>query len=162
GTAEAIVMVESGAQEISETTMVQALTQGHDAIKKIVALQVELRNRVGKPKRAVVKKTLDSALVSEIENSMGPALYEAMRKKGKLEMTARIREAGDAYAASIPEDDAEKRAAVTAVYDGLREKILRQEILGNGRRLDSRRFDEIRPITSEVGVLPRTHGSSLF
>jgi polyribonucleotide nucleotidyltransferase len=162
GTADAIVMVESGAQEITEAVMVQALTEGHAAIKKIVDLQVELRNRVGKPKRAVAKKTLEPALVSEIENAMGPALYEAMRKQGKLEMYARMKEVRDAFAASIPEDQLEKKAAVNAVYDGLREKILRQEILGNGRRLDSRRFDEIRPITSEVGVLPRTHGSSIF
>jgi polyribonucleotide nucleotidyltransferase len=162
GTADAIVMVESGAQEIPEATMVQALSEGHAAIKKIVALQVELRNRVGKPKRAVAKKALDQALVSEIENAMGPALYEAMRKQNKLEMYARMKEVRDAYAASIPEDQPEKKAAVNAVYDGLREKILRQEILGNGRRLDSRRFDEIRSITSEVGVLPRTHGSSIF
>jgi polyribonucleotide nucleotidyltransferase len=162
GTADAIVMVESGAQEIPEATMVQALSEGHAAIKKIVALQVELRNRVGKPKRAVAKKALDPALVSEIENAMGPALYEAMRKRNKLEMYAQMKEVRDAYAASIPEGDAEKKAAVNAVYDGLREKILRQEILGNGRRLDARRFDEIRPITSEVGVLPRTHGSALF
>jgi polyribonucleotide nucleotidyltransferase len=162
GTADAIVMVESGAQEVTEATMVQALSEGHAAIKKIVALQVELRNRVGKPKRAVAKKAIDPALVSDIENAMGPALYEAMRKKNKLEMYARMKEVRDAYAASVPEDQLEKKAAVNAVYDGLREKILRQEILGNGRRLDSRRFDEIRPITSEVGVLPRTHGSSIF
>jgi polyribonucleotide nucleotidyltransferase len=162
GTADAIVMVESGASEIPEATMVQALTEGHAAIKKIVALQVELRNRVGKPKRAVAKKEIDPALVADIENSMGPALYEAMRKKNKLEMYARMKEVRDAYAASVPEDQPEKKAAVNAVYDGLREKILRQEILGNGRRLDARRFDEIRPITSEVGVLPRTHGSSIF
>ncbi len=162
GTEDAIVMVESGASEIPEATMVQALTEGHAMIRKIVGLQKELRSRVGKPKRAVAKKTVDPALVSEIENSMGPALYEAMRKKGKLEMYARMKEVRDAYAAAIPEDQAEKKAAVNAVYDGLREKILRQEILGNGRRLDARRFDEIRGITSEVGVLPRTHGSSLF
>ena len=162
GTEDAIVMVESGASEIPEATMVQALTEGHAAIKQIVGLQKELRARVGKPKRAVAKKTIDPALVSEIENSMGPALYEAMRKKGKLEMYARMKEVRDAYAAAIPEDQPEKKAAVNAVYDGLREKILRQEILGNQRRLDARRFDEIRPITSEVGVLPRTHGSSLF
>ncbi len=162
GTEDAIVMVESGANEIPEATMVQALTEGHAAIKQIVALQKELRGRVGKPKRAVVKKTIDQALVSEIESAMGPALYEAMRKKGKLEMYARMKEVRDAFAASIPEDQADKKAAVNAVYDGLREKILRQEILGNGSRLDARRFDEIRQITSEVGVLPRTHGSSLF
>src|SRR5262249_47423741 len=162
GTEDAIVMVESGASEISEATMVQALTEGHNAIKQIVALQKQLRARVGKPKREVVKKQLDLALVSEIENGMGPALYQAMRKQNKLEMYAKMKEVRDAYLSSIPEDQAEKRAAVAPVYDGLREKILRQEILGNGARLDGRRFDEIRPITSEVGVLPRTHGSSLF
>src|SRR5262249_56025026 len=67
GTEDAIVMVESGASEMSEATMVQALTEGHNAIKQIVALQKQLRARVGKPKREVVKKQLDLALVSEIE-----------------------------------------------------------------------------------------------
>jgi polyribonucleotide nucleotidyltransferase len=73
-----------------------------------------------------------------------------------------MKEVRDGYLASIPEDQAEKRTAVGRVYDGLREKLLRREIFAEGRRLDARRFDEIRPITSEVGVLPRTHGSALF
>jgi polyribonucleotide nucleotidyltransferase len=85
-----------------------------------------------------------------------------MRKTNKLEMYARMKQVRDEYLAAIPEDQAAKRAAVAPVYDSLREKILRTEILVNGRRLDGRRFDEIRNITSEVGVLPRTHGSALF
>ncbi len=162
GTEEAIVMVESGAQEISEQTMVQALTAGHEAIKKIVQLQKDLRARVGKPKRAVVKKQIDPAIVGEIEAAMTEPLLAAMHKLDKLQMYASMKKVRDEYVASLPEDAAEKRAAVPAVYDGLREKLLRREILEHGRRLDGRKFDEIRKITSEVGVLPRTHGSALF
>src|SRR5712692_9224215 len=162
GTEDAIVMVDSGADGMSEAVMIQALVEGHAVIKQIVALQKELRTRVGKPKRTVVKKTVDPALAAEIEGTLKAPLYEAMRKTGKLEMYARMRAVRDEYLAGIPEDQTEKRAAVAPVYDSLREKILRTEILVNGRRLDGRRFDEIRNITSEVGVLPRTHGSALF
>ena len=162
GTADAIVMVESGAQEISEADMVRALTEGHAVIKQIVQLQHDLRGRVGKPKRVVAKKEVAAALKAEIEEGLAGPLIEAMRIRGKLECYARMKQVRDAYLATIPEDQVEKRGAVPAVYDGLREKLLRTEILGNGRRLDGRRFDEIRPITCEVGVLPRTHGSALF
>ncbi len=162
GTADAIVMVESGAQEISETEMVRALTEGHAVIKQIIQLQHDLRSQVGKPKRTVTKKVVDPALKAEIEGALGEPLYQAMRVTGKLECYAKMKQVRDGYVASIPEDQPEKRAAVPAVYDGLREKILRQEILGNGRRLDGRAFDQIRTITCEVGVLPRTHGSALF
>jgi polyribonucleotide nucleotidyltransferase len=162
GTADAIVMVESGAQELSETDMVRALTEGHAVIKQMCALQQQLRASVGKPKREVVKKTVNPELAAEMEATLAGPLLEAMRKTNKLEMYARMKQVRDEYAATLGEDQPEKRAAVAAVYDGLREKLLRNEILANGRRLDGRRFDEIRPITSEVGVLPRTHGSSVF
>jgi polyribonucleotide nucleotidyltransferase len=162
GTEDAIAMVESGAQEITEAEMVRALQEGHDAIKKIVAMQKELRSRVGKPKRAVAKKEVEPALRAEIEGALAGPLLDAMRTVGKLECYSRMKAVRDAYLAAVPEDQAEKRAAVPAVYDGLREKLLRSEILLKGRRLDGRRFDEIRSITSEVGVLPRTHGSALF
>ena len=162
GTEEAIVMVESGAHELPEAEMVRALVEGHNAIKQIIQLQKELRARVGKPKRAVVKKEIEAGLRHEIESALAGPLLEAMRTPGKLESYARMKAVRDAYLASIPEEQAERRAAVAPVYDALREKLLRTEILVNGRRLDGRRFDEIRPIHSEVGVLPRTHGSALF
>jgi polyribonucleotide nucleotidyltransferase len=161
GTEDAIVMVEAGASEISEADMVRALSEGHAVIKQICRLQKQLREACGKPKRAVVKKEIPAALRSEIENAMAGPLLDAMRLPGKLASYAKMKEIRDAYVASLG-DDAEKKAAVPAVYDGLREKLLRSEILLNNRRLDGRRFDEIRPITCEVGVLPRTHGSALF
>ncbi len=162
GTADAIAMVESGAQELAEADMVRALVAGHEEIRRIVALQEELRRRVGKPKRTFVKKTVDPALVTHIEGALREPLLQAMRLRGKLFSYAAMKRVRDEYAASLGEDQADKRAALPAVYDGLREKLLRGEILQNGRRLDGRRFDEIRSITSEVGVLPRTHGSALF
>jgi len=162
GTEDAIVMVESGAEELSEADMVRALTEGHAVIKQICALQKQLRQAVGRPKREVKKKAVEASLQAEIEAAMAGPLLEAMRKTNKLEMYARMKQVKDEFVATLGEDQADKKAAVPAVYDGLREKLLRTEILVNGRRLDGRRFDEIRPITSEVGVLPRTHGSSLF
>ena len=162
GTEDAIVMVESGAQELSEADMVRALTEGHAVIKQICALQKQLRQLAGKPKREVKKKVLDAGLQAEMEASLAGPLLEAMRKTNKLEMYARMKQVRDEYAATLGEDQADKKAILPAVYDALREKLLRTEILVNKRRLDGRRFDEIRPITSEVGVLPRTHGSALF
>jgi polyribonucleotide nucleotidyltransferase len=155
-------MVEAAANEVSEKVMVEALAEGHGAIKQIVEKQKHLRERVGKPKRSFTKKQSDPQVVAEIEGALAGPLAEAMRVKGKLESYARMKQVRDEYLAGLSEEDEAKRAAVSSVYDGLREKILRREIFETGRRLDGRSFDEIRPISCEVGVLPRTHGSALF
>jgi polyribonucleotide nucleotidyltransferase len=162
GSEDAIVMVESWANEITEAEMVQALSEGHAAIKQIVQLQKQLRQVVGKPKRVFVKKELDAAVVAEVERALAAPLLAAMQIKGKLENYAKIKEVRDTYLASIPEDQLEKRATAKAAFEVLRENVFRKEILESRKRLDGRRFDEIRNITSEVGVLPRTHGSALF
>ena len=162
GTEDAIVMVESGAQEISEAEMVQALTEGHAAIKRIVAMLKDLRAKAGKPKWEVKKKAYDPAWLAEAEQFMAGRLLEAMRHSGKIESYALMKKVKDDYLATIPETEVEKRLAVPALYEALREKIMRWEILENRRRPDGRRFDQIRAINGEVGVLPRTHGSALF
>jgi len=162
GTEDAIVMVEASAQEVTEAVMTQALVEGHAVITQIVALQKELRAKAGKPKRALVKKTIDPSLVAAIEGALTEPLLAAVRHKGKIESYARMKKVKDDYVASLTEAQADLRAAVPAVYDLLREKLLKREIFANGHRLDGRRFDEVRQITSEVGVLPRTHGSALF
>jgi polyribonucleotide nucleotidyltransferase len=162
GTEDAIVMVESGAQEISEEVMVRALVEGHAAIKQIVALQKQLQQKAGKQKWSFAKKEMDAGFVSWAEEQMAAPLLTAMQMKGKLESYAAMKKVKDDLLARLPEAEADKKAMVPAVYDGLREKIMRREILENGRRHDGRKFDEIRNITGEVGVLPRTHGSALF
>ncbi len=162
GTEDAIVMVEASAHEVTEDVLAGALVEGHNVIKQIVALQRDLRARVGKPKRPFAKKEVDPAIVAEIEGALAEPLLAAARIKGKIESYAQMKKVKDAYVASIPEDQPEKKAAFASVYDGLREKLLKREIFVNGHRLDGRRFDEVRAITCEVGVLPRTHGSALF
>jgi polyribonucleotide nucleotidyltransferase len=165
GTEQAIVMVECGAQEVSEQVMVQALSEGHAVIKQIVQLQNELRERCGKPKRPFEKKPVEEALRVEIEAALESPLLEAMKlsgSAGKLASYAKMKEVRDAYLASLGDEQADKRASVAAVYDGLREKLLRREVLESRCRLDGRSFDQIRPIHCEVGVLPRTHGSAVF
>jgi polyribonucleotide nucleotidyltransferase len=162
GSEDAIVMVEAGAQQLPEAEMIRSLVEGHRVIREIIALQKQLRERVGKAKRAVARKQLDPALAASIEGALAEPLLAAMKTPGKLAMYAKMKEVRDAYLAAVPEPEAERRAAVPAVYDALREKLLRAEVLGNGRRLDGRRFDEVRAISCEVGVLPRTHGSALF
>jgi len=162
GTEDAIVMVEAAANEVSEAVMAQALVEGHNVIRQIVAMQKDLRARVGKPKRPFAKKEIAPEVVAAIESALTEPLVAAMRAKGKLESYAQMKKVKDEYLASIPEDQAEKKAAFGAVYDALREKLLKREIFERGQRLDGRRFDEVRPITCEVGVLPRTHGSALF
>jgi polyribonucleotide nucleotidyltransferase len=162
GTADAIVMVEAGAKELPEAQMAEALAEGHAVIKTIVALQQELREKAGRPKRTVAKAEVDPGLRTEVEGAMEAPLVEAMRMRGKIASYQRMKQVRDECLAAIPAEETAKRAAIPLIYDGLREKILRREILEHGRRLDGRRFDEIRTITSEVGVLPRTHGSAVF
>jgi polyribonucleotide nucleotidyltransferase len=155
-------MVEAGANEITEAEMLRALEEGHAVIKQIVALQRELRDKLGKPKRPVVKKEIESGFAGWAEQEMAGPLLEAMRIKGKIESYARMKQVKEEFLARVPETEPEKRAQVSAVYEILREKIMRREILEHKRRHDGRRFDEIRQITGEVGVLPRTHGSAVF
>jgi polyribonucleotide nucleotidyltransferase len=162
GTEDAIVMVESGAHEITEEVMVKALAEGHAVIKKIVALQKQLQQTAGKPKWTFTKKEVDPGFVSWAEEQMAAPLLAAMQMKGKLESYAAMKKVKDDLVARLPEAEADKKALVPGVYEGLREKIMRREILEQGRRHDGRRFDEIRPIHCEVGVLPRTHGSAVF
>jgi polyribonucleotide nucleotidyltransferase len=138
GTEDAIVMVESGAQELTEDEMVRALSEGHAVIRQLVQMQKDLRQRVGKPKRAVVRKAQDEGFVSWVESMMSAPLLEAMKTPGKLESYAKMKQVKDDFIAKLPDTETEKRAAVPGIYEALREKIMRQEILDNGRRPDGR------------------------
>jgi polyribonucleotide nucleotidyltransferase len=165
GTEDAIVMVESGAQEITEAEMVKALEEGHNVIKQIVALQKDLRTKAGKEKRAFEKAPLDESLVAEINGLVKDKLRAAMRTAGKLNYQNALKKVKVELTAALAEKqaaDPQRYAALPAVWDSIRERALRDEILEHGTRFDGRKFDEIRNIHSEVGVLPRTHGSALF
>jgi polyribonucleotide nucleotidyltransferase len=162
GSREAIMMVEAGAKEATEEEMVGALDAAHTAIKGIVAVIEDLRREHGKPKKAAPAKTIDADFAREVEAKAYGPLAEAMRIKDKLDNYRQMDAALAALVASYPEDAPEKRSDAKAVFKGLKEKVMRDEILERGQRLDGRRFDEIRPVWIETGVLPRVHGSAVF
>jgi polyribonucleotide nucleotidyltransferase len=162
GSSDAIVMVEAGAREVTEEEMVGALQAGHDAIKQIVTAIDDLAREVGRPKLQVAKKTIGHEFYREVEEKIYVPLSEAMRIRGKIENYDRVDQLLEELIASFPEGEVERRVEAKAIFKELKEKVLRDEVLERGKRLDGRAFDEIRPITIEVGVLPRTHGSAVF
>src|SRR3954451_6634499 len=163
GTQEAILMVEAGAQEVSEQEILDALDIAHGEIKKICAAQVELREKAGKPKAEVEVPKVDESLLSEVKDKFGDAIKEATSVEDKLDRqdaTKRVEE--QVLEAFGGEDDPEKRAAAQLAFDKLEKDTIRRRIAVDKKRPDGRSAEEIRPISIEVGVAPRTHGSALF
>ena len=162
GSKDAIVMVEAGAKEVSEEEILKALDLAHDAIREIIAGIEALAKEAGHSKREIEKKEIDPAVVSDVERKAYGPLSVAMQIKDKLENYEKVDQVLADLLAGYPEDDDTGRAAAKAIFKDLKEKVMKDEALERGRRLDGRKFDEIRPITIEVGVLPRTHGSTVF
>ena len=162
GSRDAIVMVEAGAQEVSEDEMLRALEAGHAAIKEIVATIDEMASAVGKTKQQVAAKVIGTEFYREVEEKVLVPLSEAMRIRGKLENYERVDQVLEDLVASLPEEEVERRVDAKHIFKELKEKVLRDEVLERGQRLDGRRYDQIREIWSEVGVLPRVHGSAVF
>jgi len=164
GTEEAIVMVEAGAQEVSEAIMVEALMLAHKEINRLCRWQKELYKALGIEKRAVEAPILNEEMVGEIERNYAERLRAALDTTGQEKRTSYA--AVDALKKEVvegyPADEPEKRQMAKKVFDRLKEKIFRDDILNQRRRPDGRRFSEIRAINCEVGWLPRTHGSALF
>ena len=164
GTEEAISMVEAGAKEVDEETMLEALGIAHDEIRRICAVQTELRERVGKPKWEVDAVGVDEKLLAKIEKAAGKDLAEAAREQAKLARHDKIAAVRAAAAEKILGDDpdAEAAAAFSTAFDALEKRLIRERIAVDKERPDGRKADEIRPISCEVRVLPRVHGSGLF
>lgn len=164
GTEDAIVMVEAAAREISEASMSDAIQYAHGEIRKIVAAEKELFAKLGIKKRQVPPPARDEALYREVEEKIGSALHEAMdtSKRGKLESQRLIDEIQKNLIEAYPEEDEKKRLTAAQYFIEVEEKLFRQDALLHRRRQDRRPFDQVRPITCEVGLLPRTHGSALF
>ncbi len=164
GSDEAIVMVEAGAFEVSEETVVDALAFGHEQVKKIVGAIRELYKLVNPTKQTVTPPAFDETLAREIEKSCGERLHDALdtAKYPKLESYSRIDAIKKEIKATIPEDDENKMKLAMRAFERLREKYFREDMLVRRRRPDARPFDQIRKITCETGLLPRVHGSALF
>ena len=164
GSEDAIMMVESGALEVSEETVVEALEFGHAQVKKIVAAIKELHAQL-KPNKVVVEPwPFDQAIYDTLKKTIGADLKDALNteKHPKKESYHLVDELKAKVAEAIPEEDEEKLKLTKRAFDRLKEDIFRDEILNVRRRPDGRAFDKIRKITCEVGLLPRVHGSALF
>jgi polyribonucleotide nucleotidyltransferase len=166
GMEDGIVMVESGANEVSEEVMVEALNFGHQAIKQIIQLQKELYAKIQPVKMAVEPPKADPAIDKKIEQELRASLEDALdtHTHPKLESYALVDAAKKKLAELFPEvaDDAEKLGMVKRSFNALKEKIFRDQILHKRQRPDKRDFKTIRPIWIETGMLPRTHGSAVF
>jgi len=164
GTADGIVMIESGAKEVSEEVVVDAIEFGHTEIKKICAAINDLRHRVGKKKREVTPPEFDQAYYDALKKKVGVELSDALdtKKHPKAESATLVKDIKKKLQAEIPEDDEKALAKLKQYYETLRERIFREEVIEKKHRPDGRAFDEIREIWIEAGVLPRTHGSAIF
>src|SRR5580704_7327833 len=170
GTSDGIVMIESGAKEISEEKVVDAIEFGHTEIKKICAAINDLRNKVGKPKRKVEPPVFDEAYYEALKVKAGAAVADALdtKKHPKAESYTLVKDIKKKLAAELVPQTGDAKEIETAkrkldhYYETLRERIFRDQVINHRQRPDARAFDEIRDIWIEAGVLPRTHGSAIF
>jgi polyribonucleotide nucleotidyltransferase len=170
GTDDAILMVEAGATEITEAELLDALDIAHTEIRKLCAAQRELAERAGKTKIEVEVPVVDEGLYEEIRQSHGEQLDEATQVEDKLARQDATKEVEEAVLAKYALSDGEtadavepeRRADVQRAFDKLEKDIIRRRIAVDKRRPDGRSADEIREVSCEVGIAPRTHGSALF
>ncbi|MGB8260085.1 MAG: polyribonucleotide nucleotidyltransferase, partial [Terracidiphilus sp.] len=164
GHKDGIVMIESGAKEETEEVILGAIEFAHEEIKKIVAAIEQLVAVAGKTKLVVAAPEFDEAYYAELKAKIGARLADALDTKthGKTESYALIKKIKDELAAELPADDPAAKKKLAHYYEALRERLFREQVTHDRIRPDRRAFDEIRQITIETGVLPRTHGSALF
>jgi len=167
GTADAILMVEAGSLEVSEDVVVQALLLGQEEIKKLVELQLKLRDAAGAPpeKMPFTPAAHDPELKRVLEQEYLEQLREAMLVSGKFEKEDAIkavRALAFAEFAEFASPGKDRKKEISGIFGDMEKREARRMIAEEGRRVDGRKLDEIRPITGEVGLLPRTHGSALF
>jgi polyribonucleotide nucleotidyltransferase len=162
GSRTGVVMVEGGGDVVSEADMLEAIFFGHKAIQPIIDIQEQLKAEIGKPKRVFTPPEKDPALVEMLQEKATAPLREALTIPEKMKRYEAVRAVKTQVVDALGEEMADRRGEISAILGDLQKQICRDMILKEGRRIDNRRFDEIRPISCEVGVLPRPHGSALF
>jgi polyribonucleotide nucleotidyltransferase len=160
-TDDGIVMVEAGAVQASEAEVISAIEFGHQCCRKVAAGIRELVDKAGKPKREFTPPVLNQELYEQIASAWREPLTDALNteKYTKIQSYTLVEELRKKAVETFPE---EQREEAGQLFDRLKERIFRDQMLQERRRPDGRAFDQIRPLAIEVGVLPRTHGSALF
>lgn len=161
GTAEKIVMIEAGANEVPEDTMLEAILTGHEEIKKMVAFISDIQKQIGKPKFAFESMEVDHDMFDAIEAFAADRVKVALDTNDKTVRDARLAPIVDDIHANFDEKYPEQTAMIDECIYKLQKKIVRNWLY-EGKRVDGRGIDEIRPLAAEAGVLPRVHGSGLF
>jgi polyribonucleotide nucleotidyltransferase len=161
GSRDDVVMVEGRFSEISEDDVLSAIVSAHRELQPLIDMQFELMKEAGKPKRSFEEKTLDAALRTQVEKAAADSITKTLAIPVKQERYKALSALRQEITAAIAPDDPTMAAEAAACFDDVHHHVLRDIIL-KGVRIDGRKFDEIRQITCEVGILPRTHGSALF
>ena len=162
GSRTGVVMVEGRGDVVSEKDMLAAIFFGHQALQPLIDIQEELKAVLGRPKRPFSPPEKDPALVEMVTQKAGASLREALTIADKMKRYEAVRLVKTELIESLDDAMEDRRGEVAGIFSDLQKQICRDMILKDGRRIDNRRFDEIRPITCEVGILPRPHGSALF
>jgi polyribonucleotide nucleotidyltransferase len=162
GSRDAIVMVEGGAKMVPEDEILEALFMGHEAIQPLLQIQEEIRSEIGKPKRQVPLAELDPPVVRRVEQLALSRLQQAIEVPEKLERYKQIGDIKNEVAGQALAEFPAKEKDIKSAFDELKRNCFRNLIIQRERRIDGRGLTDIRPISCEVEVLPRTHGSALF
>lgn len=162
GTKDGIVMVEGGANVVSEDIMLEALYFGHQGMQAVLAMQEELRRVLGKPKRAVTPPARTPKLAERVEAVAAPLMRKALAITSKQERVAAVRKAEEDTLATLAAEFPEHGKEIKTEIGEVESRVLRTLVVSESRRIDGRGLTDVRPVSCEVGVLPRTHGSALF
>ena len=162
GSRDAIVMVEGGAQVVPEEEILEALFAGHEAIQPLLQIQEDIRREIGKPKRHVPLAQLDHAVARRVEDLALTKLRQALEVPEKLERYKRIAEVKSEVVPLALAEFPDKQKDIKGAFEELKRNVFRGLVIQKERRIDGRGLKDVRPITCETGVLPRTHGSALF
>jgi len=162
GSRTGVVMVEGGGNLVSEADMLEAIFFGHQSLQPLIDLQLKLRESNGAEKRPFVPPAKDEALAGKLEAQAAALIRETIVIPEKTRRYTAMRNLKNQLVENLGEEYDDRKSEAYGLLSDLQKKISRDLILKEGRRIDGRRFDEVRPITCEVGILPRPHGSALF
>jgi len=162
GTKDAVLMVEAGANQVPEDQMIEAIMFGHEAIKSLCEFQLEIQKEIGKAKFEPILFLPGEDVVARVSEVATPKIRQAIRVEEKLSRESAIDEIASEVFADLAQEFPERESEINEAFHDVLKREVRAMILETGRRPDGRQPDEIRPITCEVGVLPRVHGSAIF
>ena len=162
GTEEGIVMIEAGATEVEEEKVIEGIILAQKTIDEIIKMQKDLYSKLNIQKREFSVKEIDQSKLKKIENNISSSLRNAILAKNKKEREEATKKILNDLLETIPEENEDEINEVKEIFQSIHKKLTRDLVLNEKKRSDGRDFNEIRPLSIEVGILPRTHGSALF